>query len=786
VTGAEARTAQHARADAVVYSDRVALRFVVAALVWGALGMAVGLLIALQLVNWRANLSPALTFGRLRPVHTTTVVLAFAGNMIFAGIYYSSQRLLRVALPSERLAALHFWSWQLCAAAAAVTLPLGHSRGVELAELAWPINLLLALSWLAFAVHFFWMIARRNQPRLHPAIWFTIATIVAFGAAHAVGSVDVPVAALASYPLLGGVEGALVAWWHGEAAVGFFLTVPALGLLYYFLPSAAGRPIYSHRLAIIHFWAVITISGWTAPQHLLDTALPDWAQSAGAATGLLLWAALWAGVANGLLTVRGAWSRLRAEPALSFFIAALLFHGLAAVEGSVLSFKSVAGLAHYTDWTIGHVHATALGFDGLMAAGIFYWMVPRMVGTELRSRAAAGAHLYAAVVGTLVYLSAMWIAGATEGLMWRAEGPTGGMAYSFLETVTAVRVLYWARMGGGALYLGGFLLMAWNLASTIRRGRATVGHGEREPVATEPEPIHDAAVETGAEAEAASSESARGDAVRGLLFAKPVLIAATVIGLLVAAGFANPLAALGLFFLALLLAMGGIAGAAARRDSERPSWHAGLERSGRALTLLVAAAVLVGGAVEIAPLLARGTEPVPGESAPYSPLQLAGRDIYIAEGCRACHSQMIRPFLWEVARYGEVSSAAESLYDHPFQWGSRRIGPDLARIGGRYPGLWHYQHMIDPRSVTPGSIMPPYPHLVGERVDLAGLPARMRALRAAGVPYGDRAVEGAAAAALVEGRAIAAELRQTGRVEAAPDSAIVALIAYLQRLGQPQ
>jgi cytochrome c oxidase cbb3-type subunit I/II len=762
VTGAPIQSAQQASAVDVVYSDRVARQFVVASLAWGVLGMAVGLLVALQLVDWRANLPPALTFGRLRPLHTSTVVFAFAGNMIFAGVYHASQRLLRVALPSRRLAALHFWSWQLCAAAAAVTLPLGHTRGVELAELAWPIDVLLGLSWLVFATHFFWMIARRHQRRLHPAIWFIIATIVGFGAAHAVSSLDVPVGALESYPLLGGVQGALVASWHGEAGVTFFLTVPVLGLLYYFLPRAAGQPIYSHRLAILHFWAVVAIFGWAAPRHLLDTALPDWAQSAGAAFGLLLWAALWAGVVNGLLTVRGAWSRLRGEPSLPFFVAALLFHGLAALEGSLLSFKSVAGLAHYTDWTIGHVHATALGFDGLVAAGLFYWLVPRLYGTRLRSAAAAGAHFYAAVVGILVYLSSMWIAGATEGLMWRAEGATGGMAYSFLEAVAAVRLLYWARLAGGALYLGGFLLMIWNLARTIRGAHAA---SECERVEIEP-------------------PAAARDGLRRLVLAKPVLIAASVTGLVVAAGFTNALAALGLFLLAFLLAMGGISGAV-MRDPARPGWHERIEGRALALTLLIAAAAWSGGVVEIAPLLARPPEPVPGETAPYSPLQLEGRDIYIAEGCRACHSQMIRPFLWEVARYGEVSSTAESLLDHPFQWGSRRIGPDLARIGGRYPSLWHYQHLVDPRSVTPGSIMPPYPHLVGERIDFAGTAAKMRALRAAGVPYDDRAVGGAASAALAEARAIAADLEKTGQIVAAPDSAVVALIAYLQRLGQP-
>ncbi len=762
MTGLQSDSAQRgAPATNVVYSDRVVRQFALATLAWGAFGMAVGLLIALQLAFWPANLPPYLSFGRMRPVHTTALVLAFAGNMIFAGVYHASQRLLQTRLPSTRLAALHFWSWQLIAAAAVLTVPLGHTQGKELAELEWPLDLALLGSWLAFAVQFFWMVRRRNQRRLHPALWFIIATIAAFTAGHVVNGLAVPSGMLDSYSLFAGVQDAAIQWWYGHGAITFFLTAPVFGLLYYLLPRAAGRPIHSYRLAIVHFWGLAFLFAGAAPQQLLNTALPDWAQTAGAAFGLLLWAPSWAGVLNGLLTVRAAWSRLRSDPVLLFIVAALLFQGLAALQAPLFGLKSVSGLAHYTDWTIGHVHITALGWDGLMAAALLYWMVPRLYGTELHSRAAAGAHFYMAVVGILVYLSSMWIAGATQGLMWRAEGPTGGLAYSTVETLAALRIPYWGRLGGGALYLAGFAVMIWNLAATVRRGR---------PVDEE------------AEVEVAAAPA--GD-LRGLVFAQPVLIAATVAGLVIAAGFANPLAALGLVFLAGLLGLGGLAGAAVLRDRVQPTWHQQLERRALAFTALVTAAVMLGPAVEVTPLLVRGPEPVAGESAPYSPLQLEGRGIYVAEGCHTCHSQMIRPFLWEVARYGEVSSATESLYDHPFQWGSRRVGPDLARVGGRYPNLWHYQHLLDPRAVTPGSSMPPYPHLSDRRVDLDATGDRMRALRSAGVPYDDRAIQGAAAAALAEARAIAADLRQTGQVDVAPDSEMVALIAYLQRLGQP-
>jgi cytochrome c oxidase cbb3-type subunit I/II len=743
----------------VVYCDRVARQFALASLVWGGLAMGVGLLIALQLAFWPANLPPYLSFGRIRPIHTSAAVFAFAGNLVFAGVYHASQRLLAVRMQSTRLAALHFWSWQLAIAAAVVTAPLGLSQGKELSEPEWPVDLLLALSWLAFALNFAAMVRRRNRRRLHPALWFIVATIIALGAGHVAASLAVPVGLFKSYSLLGGVGDALVHAWYGHGAITFFLTAPFLGLMYYFLPAAAERPIYSHRLTIIHFWSLVVVFGWAAPQHLLNTALPDWAQSAGTAFALASWVPLSAGVVNGLATLRGAWSRLRTDPVLQFFTAALLFHALAALQGAVLGFKSVSGLAHYTDWPIGQTHAIALGWSGLMAAGILYWMVPRLYGTRLHSTAAAGAHFYMAVVGILVYLSAMWIAGATQGTMWRAELSTGGLAYGFVETVVALRIPTWSRLAGGALYMAGFVLMAWNLARTVRAGRATD------------------------ESEEVELDRDADDGVRGLVFAQPVLVAAAIIALCVAAGFANPLAALGLFLLALFLALGGLAGAAILRA--KPTWHDRIERRGLALTSLVAAALLIGPAVEIAPLLARAPEPVPGESAPYSPLQLEGRDLYIAEGCHACHSQMIRPFLWEVARYGEVSSATESLYDHPFQWGSRRIGPDLARVGGRYPNLWHYQHLVDPRALTPGSTMPPYPHLAEARVDLAATPAKLRALRSVGVPYADEIIERAAASALAEGRAIALDLRKNGGIEAAPDSAIVALIAYLQRLGQP-
>ncbi|HTE53295.1 MAG TPA: cytochrome-c oxidase, cbb3-type subunit II [Kofleriaceae bacterium] len=752
-------------AGAGVPDDRAARRFALAALAWGALAMAAGVFVGLELMVWQANAAPQLGFGRMRPVHTASVLFAFGGNLVFAGIYYSAPRLLRAPI-SRRLAAIHFWTWQLAAVAAVVSLPLGINQGGELAELEWPIDLALLGSWLVFAAQLVSMVRRRGERRIHPSIWFYAATVIGVAVFHLVASLALPVSLTRSYSLFGGMGDALIQAWAGQGLFTFLLVVPLFGLLYDLLPRAAGQPLHSRNLVLIHFWGFLFAIGWTGSLRLLDTAVPDWAQAAGAAFGLVLWAPGWAGVLNGLMTARAAASSVRGDPVLKFFVAALLFYGAAAIDGSILASRDAASLAHYTDWHIGQVHLVALGWAGLAAAGALYWMVPRMWGTRLHSPRAASVHFYLAVVGALFYVAAMAIAGPTQGLMLRAERPEGGLVYSFVESLRALHVTHGARLIGGVVYFAGFLVMGWNLIRTIRAAGgagAVADSADRSPDHSTDDPTR----------------------LRDLLLGQPVLFAAGVLGLLVAAALAAPLASFGLVFFAAVVALGGLAASAALGDRSRPSWHERLETRGLALAILIAAALLSGGVAELAPLLARGPSPVPGESEPYSPLQLEGRDIYLAEGCRACHSQMIRPFLWEVARYGEVSSASESLYDHPAQWGSRRIGPDLARIGGRYPNLWHHDHLIDPRAVTLGSTMPSYRHLAGERVDLTATAGKMRALRALGVPYTDAQIDRAADAAAAEGRAIALDLRQTGKIEVASDSAIVALIAYLQRMGQP-
>ena len=652
----------------LVYCDRIARRFAIASMIWGAVALGAGLLLALELAL-APDLPPALAFGRLRPVHTGAAVFALIGNVVFAGIYHSSQRLLAARIPFPRLAAAHFWLWQLAAAAAAISLPLGHSDGRELAEAVWPIDLAIALSWALFAVNLGALVRRRGEPRLYVSIWFYLATAVTVPAFHVLNSL----------PLATGMADALVQAWYAQAAVAFFLTIPVLGLMYDLAPRAAGRPLHSYRIAVLHFWALVLLLGWAAPQRLLDTALPDWAQALAAAAGLLLLAPSLAGLLNGLLTLRGTGARLRTDPVLTFLAAALSFAVIAAIAAPILSTHAGASLLQYSDWIGGQVHLGALGWDGFMAAALLYWLVPRLWGTELRSRAAAGVHFYLATVGLLVYLCSAWIAGATQGVMWRAEDAAGRLTYTFVETAVAIELPTWGRAVGGGLYLAGFVVMIVNLALTIRRGR----------------PVDE---------EADAPGRVRPAPARSLLVGRPVVVAALVAALVVAAGLTNALASVGLLLVALLVGLGGAAAGALEAP---PSWHARLEANGLVLTLLVAAAVLLGAGAQLAPVLAAA--PAPASRA--TPLEEAGRRVYIAEGCAGCHTQVIRPFLWEVSRYGEVSAAEDSAGDRPALWGTRRIGPDLARIGGRHDDDWHRRHLVDPRSAAFASRMPSYRHL---------------------------------------------------------------------------
>jgi cytochrome c oxidase cbb3-type subunit I/II len=755
------------REVSVTYDDRIVRRFLWASVIWGIVGMLVGIIIATQLAFFQANFDvPWLTFGRLRPLHTNAVIFAFVGNMLFAGVYYSTQRLTKARMASDALSKIHFWGWQLIIVSAALTLPFGISQGKEYAELEWPIDIAIALIWVVFAVNFFWTLAKRREKHLYVALWFYIATIVTVAVLHIVNSLALPVlVGLESYPVYAGVQDALVQWWYGHNAVAFFLTTPILGIMYYFLPKAAERPVYSYRLSIVHFWSLVFLYIWAGPHHLLYTALPEWAQSMGMIFSVMLWAPSWGGMLNGLLTLRGAWDKLRTDPVIKFLIAGVTFYGMATFEGPLLSIKSVSGLGHYTDWIIGHVHTGALGWNGFMAAGMFYWLVPRLFGTKLYSKGAADFHFWLGTLGILLYAIAMWVSGISQGLMWRAVDGEGALLYpSFVETVIAIQPMYLMRIVGGLFYFVGFCLMAWNLVKTALSGKAvdvTITVAEPEPTPQVP--------------------------WTGILFGKPMLLA--YVGVVVVVVFlatdaviaGATAAALTLMFLASWKLFGKRLGDAHAGHN----FHRALEGRALIFTVLVVLSVLVGGIVEIIPTLTIAEAvPLTGSvQRPYTALELHGRDAYVNEGCYTCHSQMIRPFVSEVMRYGDASRASESIYDHPFQWGSKRTGPDLARVGTKYPNLWHYQHMTDPRSMSPGSLMPPYDWMADRKIDMGDTVVKLRAMKTLGVPYTDEDISEGSRRAEADGRAIAADLATQG-VEVAWDSEMVAIIAYLQSLGK--
>ncbi|HUJ77153.1 MAG TPA: cytochrome-c oxidase, cbb3-type subunit I, partial [bacterium] len=428
--------------------------------------------IASQLADWRLNLGiPWLTFSRLRPLHTNAVIFAFVGNSFFTGAYYSTQRLCKARMFSDVLSNIHFWGWQLIIVGAALTLPFGYTVSKEYAELEWPLDIAIAVIWVVFAVNFFGTLIRRRERHLYVALWFYIASIITVAMLHIVNSLEIPVSWLKSYSVYAGVQDALVQWWYGHNAVAFFLTTPILGLMYYFVPKAAERPVYSYRLSIVHFWALVFLYIWAGPHHLLYTALPDWLQILGMSFSVMLLAPSWGGMINGLLTLRGAWDRVRTDPILKFFVAAVTFYGMATFEGPMLSIRSINALAHYTDWIIGHVHSGALGWNGFFAFGMIYWLVPRLWGKPMAYPRLMNWHFWVGTVGIVTYIVAMWVAGITQGLMWRAFDSTGTLTYTFLETVERVRPLYYVRAVGGLLYLAGVLMMVVNVWVTVRRGQ---------------------------------------------------------------------------------------------------------------------------------------------------------------------------------------------------------------------------------------------------------------------------------------------------------------------------
>jgi len=689
------------------YDNKIVKWFGYATMLWGIVGMLAGLWVAIQFYAPGAalNFAPT-TFGRLRPVHTNAIIFAFVGNCIFTGVYYSLQRLCKARMFSDRLSRIHFWGWQGIIVAAALTLLLGYTTGKEYAELEWPIDIAITLVWVVFGINLFGTIIKRREKHLYVAIWFYIATWVTVALLHIVNSVEIPVSLFKSYSWYAGVQDALVQWWYGHNAVAFFLTTPILGLMYYFLPKAANRPVYSYRLSIIHFWALIFIYIWAGPHHLLYTALPDWAQSLGVVFSVMLIAPSWGGMLNGLFTLRGAWDKVREDPVLKFFVVVVTCYGMATFEGPMLALKNVNAISHFTDWTIAHVHIGGLGWNGFMAFGMLYWLIPRMWGTPLYSKKLATNHFWLGTIGIVIYTVPLYWAGFTQAQMWKTFTEEGQLKFQFLETVTHIIPMYVTRSIGGSLYLIGAFLMVYNLAKTIRKGYF---------IADEV-------------CEAAPLEK--------------------------------------------------------QTSHVREYWHRWIES--RPMTLLVFSLIVVaiGGAIEMIPtFLVKSNVPTIASVKPYTPLELQGRDIYVREGCYTCHSQMVRPFRDEVARYGEYSKAGEFVYDHPFQWGSKRTGPDLARVGGKYPDSWHYNHMMDPRIMSPGSIMPSYSWLLDNKIDTASTPAKIRAMQTLGVPYPKGYDKIANNDLMTQANSIRLSLKMD-KIETPKDAEIVALIAYLQRLGK--
>ena len=707
------------------YDNKIVKKFIYATLLWGIVGFSIGLLLALMFLfpNITDGIS-WLSFGRLRPLHTNAVIFAFVGNAIYTGVYYSLQRLLKTRMASDFLSNFNFWGWQAIIVAASITLPLGYTTSKEYAELEWPIDIAIALVWVAFGVNMIWTILKRRQRHLYVAVWFYLGTFVTVAVLHIFNSLELPVSFLKSYSVYAGVQDALVQWWYGHNAVAFFLTTPFLGLMYYFVPKAANRPVYSYKLSIVHFWSLIFIYIWAGPHHLLYSSLPDWAQNLGVAFSIMLIAPSWGGMINGLLTLRGAWDKVRTDPVLKFMVVAITGYGMATFEGPMLSLKNVNAIAHFSDWIIAHVHVGALAWNGFLTFGMLYWLIPKIFKTKLFSTGLANFHFWIGTLGIVMYALPMYVAGFVQASMWKQFNPDGTLTYeTFMSTVNEIMPMYWMRAIGGSLFIVGAIVMLYNVIKTVRNGVKVTDE----------------------------------------LAEAPSLLKVS------------------------------------KYRQKGEGYHTWLERKPVKLTIFATIAILIGGIVQIIPtLLIDSNIPTITSVKPYTPLELEGRDLYIREGCVGCHSQMIRPFRSEVARYGEYSKAGEFVYDHPFLWGSKRTGPDLLRVGGKYPDSWHFNHMYDPQSTSTGSIMPRYQWLIKDKHDLSDTESKMRAMISLGVPYTELDIKNARESMDEQSIKIANNILDIPDISnyfeeeknylgtdfiPLEEREIIALIAYLQRLG---
>ena len=710
------------------YDNKIVKLFAYATLFWGIVGMLVGLLAAAQIAFPSLNFGLSFTtFGRVRPVHTNAIIFAFTGNAIFTGAYYSMQRLLKTRMFSDLLSKVNFWGWQTIILLAAITLLAGITTSKEYAELEWPIDILIAIVWVSFGWNMIGTLIKRRVQHIYVAIWFFLASFVAVAVLHIGNSIEIPVSFFKSYTVYAGVQDAVVQWWYGHNAVAFFLTTPFLGIMYYFLPKAANRPVYSYRLSIVHFWSLIFIYMWAGPHHLLYQALPDWAQTLGVIFSVMLIAPSWGGMMNGLLTLRGAWDRVRDSAILKFFVVGVTAYGMSTFEGPMLSLKTVNALSHFTDWTIAHVHIGGMGWNGFLTFGMLYWLIPRLFNTKLHSEKSANTHFWIGTFGMLLYSVPLYWAAFTQTLMWKEFTDSGFLAYpDFLDTVTQIMPMYITRVVGGTLYFAGAIMMIPNIVKTVKSGH----------------------IVNNEEAHAAPREKV----------------------------------------------------AKKRAAGETP--HRWIERKAVHFTVWILIAIIIGGLVEIIPMITvKSNIPTIEAVKPYTPLELQGRDIYVREGCYTCHSQVVRPFRSETERYGEYSKQGEFVYDHPYQWGSKRTGPDLSRSGYRggtmfRPAIWHYEHFLNPQKTFEKSIMPAYPWFFDNTVDNSSLKRKIEVMITLGVPYdgaepdynyvnenGDVDYNKVENAYKTQAEGIAKELQGMGK-DVSWDKEIIAMIAYMHKLGK--
>ena len=725
--------------DSFSYNEAIVRLFALATLFWGVIATLVGLVVALLLVMPELATSKFISFGRLRPLLTNLAIFGFAGNAIFAGVYYSTQRLCKSRMSSDLLGDLHFWCWQLINIAAVVTLPLGITQAKTYAELEWPIDIAIGVVWVGFfGVNFFMTLKQRRERNLYVSLWFYIASIVGFAILHVVGNLVVPLSLYKSVPVFAGVQDALLQAWYSHGVIAYFLTMPFMGLMYYFLPKAVDRPVFSYKLCIVHFWSFVVISIWAGPYQLNYTSVATWVSSLGLVFSLMLLMPSWAGVVNGLSTLRGAWNRVGSEPALKFFVAGLVFYGIAAFERSLLSTKTFSAAAQYTDWADANIHLGALGWIGFMAFGMLYWLLPKVFQTKLSSPSFASLHFWIATAGILLYIVSAHVAGITQSRMWLEFNADGYLAHTdFIETIASVQSMRWLSLAGGLLYAGGIAMSVLNFFKTwqSRPNEYEVSSVEAVPLSKDfsEEPIAKSRID-------------------------------------------------------------GVLNVGHKLDVwQQATWHRAWERRPMRFAAGTTIAIAVSSVFLLLPtFLISANAPMIETVKPYTPLELAGRDIYIAEGCVSCHSQQIRPLLADTERYGGYSEAGEFVFDRPSLWGSRRIGPDLFREGGKRNGLWHLEHFNNPSAKTEGSVMPSFAHLAMMKLDYGSLEERISIAGQLGTPY-DQDLRPVDELAKVQARRIAWELAQLGgpmTVESAggeelrvDETQMVALIAYIQRLG---